>query len=327
MVQVADRLLLDVSPALAPRVDEQGARRALRRQIARLERQLADALVTGFPVAAIDVAVTGRDGPRLLDLGELEALRDDLAAQLQRARAALTALADRQHQARALLEAMYADPRRHRFVRIARAELGVGGCGAYEVRPRLGLVGMLAGWWHVKLSSGCPLAVRGEPASYSVPMGRRSRKRSAAPSSRVSEPAPVPAPARPAPAALTRRARSEDRPPAPWGTFPLGELCTLAGIVVVIVGFTSQSGQMLAVGFSLIALSATELAAREHLAGFRSHSALLGLIIGAVTAVVLVVAGAPRVVQIGAAVAAFLAGAWVMRRAFQARAGGMGFRA
>jgi hypothetical protein len=26
------------------------------------------------------------------------------------------------------------------------------------VRPRLGLIGMLAGWWHVKLSSGCPLA-------------------------------------------------------------------------------------------------------------------------------------------------------------------------
>jgi len=37
-------------------------------------------------------------------------------------------------------------------------ELGEGGCGVYQVRPRLGLIGMLAGWWHVKLSSGCPLA-------------------------------------------------------------------------------------------------------------------------------------------------------------------------
>jgi hypothetical protein len=26
------------------------------------------------------------------------------------------------------------------------------------VRPRLGLIGMLMGWWQVKLSSGCPLA-------------------------------------------------------------------------------------------------------------------------------------------------------------------------
>jgi cobalamin synthase len=96
---------------------------------------------------------------------------------------------------------------------------------------------------------------------------------------------------------------------------------------VLVVGFTSQSEQLLAVGFSLVALAATELAAREHFAGFRSHSLLLGLILGAVTAVVLVVAGAPRVVQIAAAVAMFAAGAWALRRAFQDRTGGMGFRA
>lgn len=137
----------------------------------------------------------------------------------------------------------------------------------------------------------------------------------------------MPAPARPAPAALTRRARSDERPPAPWGSFPLGELTTLAGIVVLVIGFTSSSAQMLAVGFSLVALSATELAAREHFAGFRSHSALLGLIIGVVTAIVLVVAGAPRMLQIGLAVVAFAAGFYFMRRAFQARAGGLGFRA
>jgi hypothetical protein len=327
VVQVLDRHLLDASPAVAPPVDEDAARRALRGQIGRLERQLADALVTGFPAAAIDVAVPGRGGPRLLSLGELEALRDDLAAQLQRARAALAVVAERQRAARALLESMHADPRRHRFVRVARAELGVPGCGSYEVRPRLGLVGMLMGWWHVKLSSGCPLAVRGEPAAYSVPMGRRSRKRSAVVPSSAGERAPAPAPAPAAPTALRRRARSDERPPAPWGTFPLGELTTLAGIVVVIVGFISQSGQLLAVGFSLIALSATELAAREHFAGFRSHSALLGLILGAVTAVILVVAGVPRIVQIGAAVAAFLLGFWAMRRTFMTKTGGMGFRA
>jgi hypothetical protein len=26
------------------------------------------------------------------------------------------------------------------------------------VRPRLGLIGMLMGWWRVVISSGCPLA-------------------------------------------------------------------------------------------------------------------------------------------------------------------------
>ncbi len=137
---------------------------------------------------------------------------------------------------------------------------------------------------------------------------------------------PAPGPGRAGPAgALRRRARSDERPPAPWGTFPLGELTTLAGIVVLVVGFFSKSGQLLAVGFSLVALSAAELAAREHFAGFRSHSALLGLILGAVTAVVLVVVGAPRPLQIGLAVAVFLAGFWAMRRVFQSsRAGGSG---
>ena len=35
-------------------------------------------------------------------------------------------------------------------------KIGEGGCGVWEVRPRLGLIGMLSGWWQVKLSSGCP---------------------------------------------------------------------------------------------------------------------------------------------------------------------------
>jgi hypothetical protein len=161
VVLLADHLLMDAPPVRAPAVDEDAARRSLRGQIARLERQLADALVTGFPVAAIDVTVPDRGGPRLLGLGDLEALRDELAARLRMARLTLAQRAERQHQARLLLEAMYEDPGAHRFVRLARAELGVPGCGSYEVRPRLGLVGMLMGWWQVKLSSGCPLAAAG----------------------------------------------------------------------------------------------------------------------------------------------------------------------
>jgi hypothetical protein len=161
VVLLADDLAVHLPPLVPTRTAEEAARRALRTQMARLERQLAAALVTGFPTDAIDVAVPGRDGPRLLGLGELEAVRDDLAAQLQAARAQLSARAERQGEARRLLESMYANPGAHRFVRLPRAELGVPGCGSYEVRPRLGLVGMLMGWWQVKLSSGCPLAAAG----------------------------------------------------------------------------------------------------------------------------------------------------------------------
>ena len=163
MVLIADHEL-QVRIPVVPEVDEVAARRALRRQIARLERQLADVLVSTFPHGSVDVSVPARSGPRLLDLGALEALRDDLAERLRAARAVLAEQAGRRREAQRLLEAMYADPAKHRFVRLPRSELGVHGCGAYEVRPRLGIVGMLMGWWQVKLSSGCPRAGRGEPA-------------------------------------------------------------------------------------------------------------------------------------------------------------------
>ena len=50
------------------------------------------------------------------------------------------------------------DPAGNRFARVSRQDLGEPGCGVWQVRPRLGLIGMLMGWWEVKLSSGCPLA-------------------------------------------------------------------------------------------------------------------------------------------------------------------------
>jgi hypothetical protein len=52
---------------------------------------------------------------------------------------------------------MLADPAAHRWERVTREDLGEPGCGGWHVRPRAGLLGMLAGWWEVKLSSGCPL--------------------------------------------------------------------------------------------------------------------------------------------------------------------------
>lgn len=156
-------------------------------------------------------------------------------------------------------------------------------------------------------------------------MGRRSRKRS------ITAPAPLPAAPPPAasaaPAARRRRARIDERPPAPWGGFPLGELTTLAGIVALGVGFGTGRYRLLAVGLALVALAAMELSLREHLAGFRSHSSLLGLVAGAVTAAVLVAVQAPRGLQVGLAAAAFAAAFLLARRAFARRTGGMGFRA
>jgi hypothetical protein len=141
-------------------VGEAAARRDLRGQIAHLERELAEALASAFPITALDVRIPGpaRRGPRLLTLGELEIQRDAMHERLRAARARLEERGREEERARALLERMLVDPARHRGVRVRRADVGERGCGAWEVRPRLGLIGMLAGWWHVKLSSGCPLA-------------------------------------------------------------------------------------------------------------------------------------------------------------------------
>jgi hypothetical protein len=137
--------------------DERAARMQLRRQIAALEAQLSEAVVGAFP-DGVHSTVPPPGGPRLLTLGELERIRDGLAECLAQARGVLEERGERQEASRALLERMLLEPGCHKFVRVANRDLGTGGCGVWQVRPRLGLVGMLMGWWQVKLSSGCPLA-------------------------------------------------------------------------------------------------------------------------------------------------------------------------
>jgi hypothetical protein len=139
--------------------DELAARRSIRRQIARLERELADAFLTAYPMGGLErPAGPAPSQPRLLGLGELERVRDDLAERLRAARITISKRAEVQSAHRLRLERMLLDPAHHRFERVSCRDLGEGGCGVWQVRPRLGLIGMLMGWWEVKLSSGCPLA-------------------------------------------------------------------------------------------------------------------------------------------------------------------------
>ena len=132
-------------------LDERAARRDLRDQIARLERDLARSLAQEFPRREPARAVrsaSAQAGPRLLTLGQLERVRDELADRV-------AALRDRPGHAR--LEAMSAAPERHRWAVVTSADLGEPGCTVWQVRPRLGPIGMLMGWWRVTMSSGCPL--------------------------------------------------------------------------------------------------------------------------------------------------------------------------
>ncbi len=136
---------------------ERAARRSLREQIARLEGELAAAFVTAYPMGGLDQPEPRAAVPRLLDIGELERVRDELAERLHAARVSIAERAEIQAANRVCLERMLLEPAKHRFARVYLNDIGEPGCGAYEVRPRLGLIGMLMGWWQVKLSSGCPL--------------------------------------------------------------------------------------------------------------------------------------------------------------------------
>ena len=139
---------------------EGGARRTLRAQIARLEREISSLVAASFPYhlrPAHEPAAPG-PGPFLLDMRELERSRDALAGRLQELRARAGERAASERAARERLERMRLEPGRYKFARLPVRDLGEGGCGVWEVRPRRGLIGMLAGWWELKLSSGCPLA-------------------------------------------------------------------------------------------------------------------------------------------------------------------------
>ena len=138
--------------------DEAAARRTMRAQIAKLERELSSAFVTAFPDRLMPEASVAGRAPRLLGLGELEQVRDSLADRLAQLRFAISERADVHEANRVALEQMLREPAEHRFEVMPLRDLGEPGCGAYQVRPRLGLIGMLRGWWQVKLSSGCPLA-------------------------------------------------------------------------------------------------------------------------------------------------------------------------
>jgi hypothetical protein len=140
---------------------EREARLELRRQISKLEAELSSLFGEAFGHTEVPHRVAGRtSAPRVLDLGELEAIRDQLADRVAEARQAQAEHSAFEAGNRELLRRMVEAPQQFKWVRISRADVGEPGCGHWHSRPRLGMIGMLMGWWQVKVSSGCPLAGR-----------------------------------------------------------------------------------------------------------------------------------------------------------------------
>jgi hypothetical protein len=134
-----------------------------------------------------------------------------------------------------------------------------------------------------------------------------------------------------------RRKRSgrptiDERPPAPWGSFPLVELLVFAALVMLIVGGLFTDGELrkrlVLAALAIGSLAGLELSIREHFSGYRSHTSILaGVTAFASMMVVAIVAGK---IQLGVVVIvgllAFAVAFWLFREAFKRRSGGLGFR-
>jgi hypothetical protein len=153
---------------------------------------------------------------------------------------------------------------------------------------------------------------------------RRKRRPRPAP---AKGPAAEPLAAKPAPAPRRRRAPAlDERPPAPWGSFPLVELVVLVAIVMLVGGVVIGGGRgsvMIVVGLALGALAGIELSIREHFAGYRSHTLVLSGAAGLAVLVALAsLAPSLRLAfALAVAVAAFAVAAWGLTRAFRRRSG------
>jgi hypothetical protein len=137
------------------------------------------------------------------------------------------------------------------------------------------------------------------------------------------------------PPARRRRGRPgiDERPPAPWGSFPLVELVVLIALVLIGVSFFISGPRAivtLTAGLALGSLAGLELSIREHFAGYRSHSTLLaGAVAFAAVAIVFFAGGkgdAARALIIPVGGIVFVAAFWLLREVFKRRSGGLGFR-
>lgn len=69
-----------------------------------------------------------------------------------------------------------------------------------------------------------------------------------------------------------------ERPPGIFGGVPVSEFAIFAGLVCLVVGMVNHGGPALELGIIVMGLGVTEVTAREHLSGFKSHTTLLALL-------------------------------------------------
>jgi hypothetical protein len=68
-----------------------------------------------------------------------------------------------------------------------------------------------------------------------------------------------------------------ERPPGIFGGVPVSEFAIFAGLISLVVGMINHGGSALELGIIVMGLGVTEVTAREHFSGFKSHTTLLAL--------------------------------------------------
>jgi hypothetical protein len=132
---------------------------------------------------------------------------------------------------------------------------------------------------------------------------------------------------KPPPRSPRRAAALDERPPAPWGSFPLQELTVLVALIMLGVGFVTGNAVWVGVGLVLGSLGGLELACREHFGGYRSHTVLLAGTAFVVTVGILsYFAGLILLECLIAGAVVFVVLFLALRRAFRRASGGLSFR-
>ena len=111
-----------------------------------------------------------------------------------------------------------------------------------------------------------------------------------------------------------------ERPPGIFGGLPISEFAILAGLIALVVGSIDHGGSAIDVGIVLMALGVTEVTAREHLSGYRSHTTLLAFMPAVIVeAIYALVIGAPRqrILLLAPVIPVFGICYWLLRRHFR----------
>lgn len=158
-------------------------------------------------------------------------------------------------------------------------------------------------------------------------MGRRSRQRASAPQRERTPALPPSTTTAPSTTTTTTTTRRRDAaPPPPWGSFPLVELCALLAIVLGVWGFAAHNGVLVTGAAFLGSVAGLEVAIREHLGGYRSHTLVLSGTLTVATLVLLLLAGIAREAVLTIAPLMLVAGFLGFRQLFKRRSGGVGMR-